>query len=382
MRGNITRRGKASWRLKFETGVDPLTGRRQTRYVTVRGRRQAAERELTRLLGEADKGMLVESSKVTVAECITAWLDGANGLSPKTAERYRQLAVQQIIPHLGAVELQKLKPSQVQDWHGMIMRGGGKGGRPLCARTVGHAHRVLHRALQRAVENETLPRNVASLIRPPKVEAQEIEILSFHEIGVVLGKLEGHALYPIVALAVATGMRRGELLALRWQDVDLVAATVRVERALEETGAGLRFKAPKSRHGRRTISLPSSAISTLRAHRLKQLELRVVLGKGKLEPEALIFSNIDGLPLSPDNLSRDWRRAVAARDLPKVKFHGLRHTHASVLIASGLDVLTVSRRLGHGSPVVTLNTYAHLFAKTDEKAADAIEAALRTRAEQ
>src|SRR5680860_506145 len=137
MRGNITRRGKSSWRLKFETGVDPLTGRRQTRYVTVRGKRQAAERELTRLLGEADRGMLVETSAVTVAECITAWLDGANGLSPKTAERYRQLAVQQIIPHLGAVELQKLKPSQVQDWHGMIMRGGGKGGRPLCARTVG-----------------------------------------------------------------------------------------------------------------------------------------------------------------------------------------------------------------------------------------------------
>jgi integrase len=205
--------------------------------------------------------------------------------------------------------------------------------------------------------------------------------LSADEMGVVLGKLNGHALYPIVALALGTGMRRGELLALRWEDVNIDGATVRVERALEETSAGLRFKGPKSRHGRRTISLPGSAVDALRAHRLKQLELRVALGQGKPEPGALVFSTIEGAPLSPDNLSRDWRRAVIGLDLPRVKFHALRHSHASALIASGLDVLTVSRRLGHGSPVVTLNTYAHLFAKTDEKAADAIEAALRTTGE-
>lgn len=322
---------------------------------------------------------MIEPCKTTLAEYIRSWLSGdAHGLSPKTAERYRQLAEQQIIPHLGAIQLQKLKPSQVQDWHGVIMRRGGKDGRSLSALTVGHAHRVLHRALQRAVENETLPRNVASVIRPPNVEAQEVEILGSNEIGIVLAKLEGHALYPIVALALTTGMRRGELLALRWEDIDLDGAKVRVERALEETAAGLRFKAPKTRNGRRTISLPPSAVGALRAHRLKQLELRVALGQGKLGAGALVFSTINGAPLSPDNLSRDWRRVVAALDLRRGKFHALRHSHASALIASGLDVLTVSRRLGHGSPVVTLHTYAHLFAKTDEKAADAIEIALRT----
>jgi len=381
MRGNITRRGKSSWRLKFDDSIDPASGKRRTRYVTVRGKRQDAERELTRLLNETHNGTLIEPSKVTVAEYIRTWLDSAHGLSPKTVERYRQLADQQIIPHLGAVQLQKLKPSQVQDWHAMIMRGGGKDGRPLSARTVGHAHRVLHRALQRAVENETLPRNVASVIRPPKVEVKEVEILGANDIGVVLAKLDGHALYPIVALALGTGMRRGELLALRWEDVDIDGATVRVVRALEETGAGLRFKAPKTRHGRRTISLPGRAVEALRAHRLKQLELRVALGQGKPEPGALVFGTIEGAPLSPDNLSRDWRRVVAALDLPRVKLHALRHSHASALIASGLDVLTVSRRLGHGSPVVTLSTYAHLFAKTDYQAADAIEASLRTTGE-
>ena len=173
-------------------------------------------------------------------------------------------------------------------------------------------------------------------------------------------------------------MRRGELLALRWEDIDLKHATLKVERSLEETAAGLRFKGPKTAHGRRTITLPASAIDVLGTHRRQQLELRMALGQGRPERSALVFSTIEGAPLSPDNLSRDWRRVTLAKGLPRVKFHSLRHSHASALIASGLDVLTVSRRLGHGSPTVTLTTYAHLFSKTDVAAANAIEAMLRT----
>ena len=227
MRGNITRRGRSSWRLKFNSGTDAITGKRQTRYVTVRGKRRDAEQELARLLNEAHTGTFIEPSKMTVAEHIRVWLDGAHGLSPKTAERYRQLAEQQIIPYLGAIALQKLRPAQIQDWHGMIERAGGEEGRPLSARTVGHAHRVLHRALKRAVDNETLHRNVAGVIHPPKVQAEEVEILTPKQISDVLDQLGGHALYPIVALALATGMRRGELLALRWDDLDLDGATVK-----------------------------------------------------------------------------------------------------------------------------------------------------------
>jgi integrase len=258
----------------------------------------------------------------------------------------------------------------------------GKDGRSLSARTVGHAHRVLHRALERAVENETLSRNVASVIRPPKVEVLEVETLNAEQMASVLSMMVDHPLYPIVALALTTGMRRGELLALRWEDIDLKGETVKVERSLEETAAGLRFKGPKTLHGRRPISLPPIAVDALRAHRTQRLELRMALGQGRAEPSALVFSTIEGAPLSPDNLSRDWRRVSLAKGLPRVTFHALRHSHASALIASGLDVLTVSRRLGHSSPVVTLTTYAHLFSKTDVAAANAIELALRTPREQ
>ena len=381
MRGNVTKRGKSSWRLKFDVGRDPVTGKRLTRLLTVKGRRQDAERELARLVTAAHDGTLIEPSKVTLADYLRSWLNGPHGLAPKTVERYRELVDRQIVPHLGALPLQKIRPAQVQEWHNALLKSGRIDGGPLSARTVGHAHRVLHRALQRAVEIETLPRNVASVIRPPKVEYKEVESLSAMQMGQVMDKLAGHPLHGIVALALASGLRRGELLALRWCDVDLDGAMLKVERSLEETKAGLRFKVPKTRHGRRTVSLPSSAVELLRTARRGQLEQRMAIGLGRPAPDALVFSKFDGSPMSPDNLSRDWRTATLALDLPRVMFHALRHSHASALIAAGLDVVTVSRRLGHATPVVTLTTYAHLFQKTDTAAASAIETILRTGAE-
>jgi integrase len=240
----------------------------------------------------------------------------------------------------------------------------------------GHAHRVLHTALARAARLETIGRNVASVVKPPKIEAEEIEILAADQIRDVLAKLQGHALFPIVALALGTGMRRGEICALQWGDVDLDGACLRVSRSMEETADGLKPKSPKTRNGRRTISLPGSVVETLRAHRVQQLGRRLTLGLGRLGAADLVFTMPDGAPRSPDNLSRDWRRAVQALDLPRVMFHALRHSHASALIAAGLDVLTISRRLGHGSAAFTLNTYTHLFADKADAAAQAMDAAM------
>jgi len=202
-------------------------------------------------------------------------------------------------------------------------------------------------------------------VSAPRVQLEEVEILSPTEMIAVLANLEHHPLYPIVALALGTGMRRGELLGLQWGDVDLDGATARVERSLEETSTGVRYKSPKTKSGRRVISLPPSAVEALRAHRRQQLELRVALGHGRVETETPVFCTAGERPLSPNNLSRDWHRVVVARGLPKVMFHVLRHSHASALIASGMDVVSVSKRLGHGSPAITLTVYAHLFQKAD-----------------
>jgi integrase len=193
----------------------------------------------------------------------------------------------------------------------------------------------------------------------------------------VLDALQGHSLYPIASLALATGMRRGELLALQWGDVDLDAGTLHVERSVEETKAGLRVKPPKTKRGRRKISLPPEATAMLRAHRIKQMETRLVLGMGKPDENTLVLSDVEGRMISPHSVSRAWRMACRTRKFPQVPFHALRHTHVSILIRAGVDILTISRRLGHSKASVTLDVYGHLIGGADEAAAKAIEGLLK-----
>jgi len=280
-------------------------------------------------------------------------------------------------PHLGNHELQQLRPAHIADWHAKLLASGGKNGRPLSARTVGHAPHVLHTALERAVGTELLARNVAHAISPPKVALTEIAALKADEIAPVLAALKGYKLEAIAVLALSTGARRGEILALRWGDVDLTAGTIRIARSLEQTTGSLKFKQPKTARGTRTISLPAAAVEALQVHRKRQLEQRMALGQGKLVAETLVFSTIDGEPMSPNGLSRDWGNFVRAQGLPLVSFHGLRHSHVSALIASGVDPLTISRRIGHANVSTTTNVYGHLFKQTDTTAATAIEAVLK-----
>ena len=273
MRGNITRRSAGSFLIRFE--CDGVNGKRKQRCVTVRGSYKDAQRQLAKLLAAADAGTLADPSNLTVNEYVRQWLDNALGLSPKTMERYRELSDRQIIPHLGDVKIQKLRPEHLEQWHAALLREG------LSARTVGHAHKVLGAALKRAVENGTLSRNVAAIRKAPKVEQEEIEILTPDEVKAVLDGLIGHALHPIASLALATGMRRGELLALQWSDIDLDRGILRVERSVEETKAGLRIKSPKTKRGRRNLGLSPDAVAMLREHRKRQIELRLATRAGR-----------------------------------------------------------------------------------------------------
>ena len=368
MRGYIVKRGANSWRIQIE--LDRVGGKRHRRFVTVKGTRKDAQRELARLLVSADTGTLpADPTQATVGEYVTASLDSRADLSPKTLERYRELARHQIVPHVGEVKLQKLRPEHIEHWHAALLAKG------LSARTVRHAHRLLSSVLKRAVENGAVARNVAAIRRPPAVEERELEILTPEHIAAVLNSLKGRTLHPIVSLALATGMRRGELLALQWCDVDLDAGKLRVERSVEETKAGLRIKPPKTKRGRRTITLPAGAIALLRAHKIEQMQLRLKLGQSG--PPTLLFGTIDGALLSPNNVTRAWYRACRKAGLPGLSFHALRHTHASLLIAGGEDLLVVSRRLGHAKASVTLDVYAHLLDGADAGAAKTIEKALK-----
>jgi integrase len=379
--GHIRPRGRRSWELKFDAGRDPATGERKIQHHSFKGTKSEAKIKLAELIAAVGKGTYVEPSKLTVAEHVRDRIDQweeSGAISPRTAQRYRQLLDGQIAPRIGARLIQKLSTRDVERWHADLKTSGrrrGKGG--ISPRTVVHAHRVLCHALDDANRHDLVSRNVAKLQPPPKVQPGEMPILDREGIAALIAELRGHVLYAPAIVALFTGMRLGEILALRWRTADLDGKVIRVREALEETKAhGIHIKRPKTKAGRRDIGLPDIVIETLREYRRQQLEVRVALGIGKPPADALVFPTLEGDPQSPNDVSRAW--GIAARNLgiPEITLHGLRHTHASQLIDAGVDIVTISKRLGHASPDVTLRVYAHLFRKDDDKAAAAINAAL------
>jgi integrase len=326
MTGHVRRRGRNSWELKFDDGRDPATGKRRIRYASVKGTKREAERKLTELLKARDDGSYVEPSKLTVGQHVRVRVDqweSAGAISPKTAERYRELIENQIVPHLGAKLLQKLKPADLETWHTTLKTTGRKDGEGgVSARTIGHAHRILKKALAEAMKNDLIARNAAALQKAPKIEAEEMVILTDNQIKALLPALAGRAIYAPAVVALFSGLRRGELLALRWLNVDLDGKLIRVREALEETKKGLGFKAPKTRNGTRDVALPDLVVDTLREReRIKQ---RLALGLGKLLGDALVFPGPDGAPQSPRDVSTLWALEADRAGLADVTLHALR----------------------------------------------------------
>lgn len=376
MTGHIRERGNGTWELKFDLGTDHLTGKRVTRYRSFKGTKRDAKIELAKLVASAAENSYVDDSKITLGQFLDRWETwAATQVSAKTLERYKELCAHHVRPHLGAGRIQKLKTVNLAELYGKL-QAAKPAGAGLAPRTVGHVHRLLHRVLGHAVKWGILASNPATAAEPPRVERTEIDILSPEQIGVTLHALRGRPVYPVAVIGLATGMRRGEIAALRWGDIDLDGGKIRVDRSLEQTNDGLVFKAPKTKAGRRVISIPPSIVAELRAHWRAQQQQRLALGLGKAGDDDLVLARPDASPWPPDSLTTAWAKTVAALNLPRVTLHALRHTHASQLIAAGLDVVTVSRRLGHGNPTVTLSVYAHLFGNTDDRAAAAVEAAL------
>jgi integrase len=386
MSGHVRRRGEQSWELKYEAGTDPRTGKRITKYQSFKGTKREAQAELIRLMDAVRRGDYIDPSKVTVSEFLDHWDKdwAANNVSPKTRERFSQLITHQVQPHLGNIPIQKLRAVHLNELYGRLLRNGRVGGGELSAKTVGHVHRCLRRAFGHAAQWGLITQNPAALVHPPRVQQAEIEILRENEVEAMLASLRDRnaLLCTIAIVALGSGLRRGELCALRWSNIDLDSRALRVEQSLEQTQAGLRFKAPKTKPGLRTMTLPASVISELRAHWRTQNEQRFALGIGRSTPTDLVFPAWDSRPLMPNTLSREWSRTIAAIGGRQISLHALRHTHASSLIAAGVDILTVSRRLGHANPTITLGVYGHLYGNTDDRAAQAIDAMLsRTRTE-
>jgi integrase len=382
MTGHVRRRGENSWELKFDIDPDPTTGARRIRYHSFKGSKKEANTKLVELLASVGRGTYVDSSKLTIEQHVRSRIlvwTASGDISAKTAERYTELLENQIAPHIGAKLIQKLKTIDIETWHATLRTSGRKDGAAgISNRTIGHAHRVLSKALKEATRHDLVLKNVASIEGPPTVsDDEEVVILSPAQLTALPTVLKGHRLYARGMTLVYTGLRRGELLALRWNRINLDEKKLRVEETLESTKQhGLRPKAPKTKNSRRTITLPDVVVDILRDYRRQQQEFWLSLGLGRLPADTLVFPDIEDAFDSPRRVSKEWRDFADRNDMKGIPLHALRHTHASQLIDAGVDIVTVSKRLGHASPAITLKIYAHLFRKDDGKAAEAINAAL------
>jgi integrase len=384
MTGSLKQRSPGSWSVVIYLGKDPVTAKKRYKWHTVEGNKKKAQAELTRLLRELQTGTYVEPAKLTVGEYLQKWLlDYAKiKVSAKTYERYDGIIRNHLIPEFGSMPLPKLQPLHVQSAYTRWLQDGRQDGRKggLSARTVLHHHRVLSEALKQAVRWQLVARNIADAVEPPRPEYREMQAVEETESVWLLEAAQGTRLHVPILLAITTGMRRGEILALRWKDVNLHTGSVTVRRALQETKDGLHFKETKSRRAR-AVSLPSMALELLSAHRAKQEEYRVVL-KTDYHEEDLVCCRENGSVWPPSAFTSAYRDLLKRRKLRNVPFHSLRHSHASQLLRAGVSPKVISERLGHSKVGFTLEVYSHLLPGMQEEAAAKLDQTLRSAMQQ
>ena len=331
------------------------------------------------MLHALDTGSYVEPSNLLVRDYMQQWLDTMRGqVSPKSHERYEEIVNGFIAPALGSHKLTRLMPGHIQAAYSDWEKGGrrdGKGG-GLSARTRLHIHRILNSALKAAVKIQILARNPAEAVNAPKPTRKDISALDAAQSVQLLTAIRQTRMYVPVLLALATGMRRGEIMALRWKHVDFDKKAVRVVESLEQTRKGLRFKPPKNDKVR-VVSLPAYAVEELQRHKADQTEAFLKLGIA-LDGNTLVYSHYDGSPILPNSLTHQFRRFVRnMKNFPAICFHDLRHTHATELLRSGIHPKVAQERLGHSSISVTFDIYSHVTETMQADAAAKIDAVLR-----
>lgn len=378
MKGHIRERSPGHWAIVLDVGEpDPLTGKKKRKWHSFTGTKRGAQKECARLIVELSANRYVEPSKTTLRDFLDRWLLHMKPqVAPKTHERYTELAEKNIAPLLGSAILSKLKPSLIDEAFAKALVSGrrdGKGG--LSARTVHHMRRVLLKALKQAVTWEMLARNPAAITHAPKVERKAMLAYDAEQLSALLTQMTKTRLYVPVLLATMCGLRRGEICALRWRHVDLDRKVMSIVESVEQTDEAIRYKAPKNERGR-SVALSSSVVDELRRHRARQAEeqLRLGLGPG---PDSFVAAQVDGRPLQPRSMTHEWMRIIQLTTLPRIRFHDLRHTHATQLLAAGVHPKVAQERLGHSTIAVTLDLYSHVMPGMQEDAAEKVDGALR-----
>lgn len=384
MRGSIQKReGKRgiSWRIVVDIGIDPKTGNRKQKVETLQGTKADAQKRLREILTSLDKGIYTDAGKMTVSEYLQKWFEGhKRDLSPSTARRYAGIIHQHLIPALGQTLLNKLTPLHIREFIDKEMKEGRKDnkksvGSGLSSASVNYEYRVLHNALSEAVALELLYRNPADSIKPAREEKKEIVVLSEKDISTLLNGVKDTYIFMPTFIAIYTGMRLGEILGLTWANIDLSQGLITVRQSsCQVKSAQPEFKTPKTSNSKRTIDISPAVINVLKEHKKLQSELQFSAGPS-WNNYNLVCCLQNGYPINPPSLSSYFRQVTGKLGL-NISFHGLRHTHASLLLKAGIPAKVVSERLGHSTIAITMDIYSHVMPGMQKEAANKLETML------
>jgi len=373
-------KGSGRWYVVLELPADD-SGRRRRQWHSGYATRREAERGLTALLSAQDSGTYTVPQRLTVGRYLAEhWLPAIEGsVRPSTYRSYRLHVTSYLVPGVGAARLQQLMPDQISAFYRRLQESGAASGRGLSPTTVRRVHATLHRALTDAVSWGYLPRNPAAVAVKPKQRAigsYDFTVWTADELSHFLARERADRLYPLWRLAATTGMRRGELLGLRWSDVDLDAARLSVRQTLTAIGHRLAYGEPKTARGRRNVALDPETVAELRTWRERQYGERTAWGPA-WQDSGLVFTREDGSPVHPDTVSYWFDKHLRQAGLPRIRLHDLRHSFASLALQAGVPAKVVSERLGHATVAFTLDVYSHVIPGLHEDAATRVAALLR-----
>jgi integrase len=366
--GSITKRKDGRWMARYtvHTAKGP---KRRTIYG---GTRKEAADKLVKVLSDRVEGIIYDVENMMVGEYLDVWLMSSvrGSVRQSTYDRDTSLVNNHLPPALGGIKLKKLSAAHVQGLYRDRLDHG------LTPSTVHKMHAILHKALSQALKWHMVPRNVTEAVSPPRPTPKEMRPLTSQEARRLLQEARGNRLEALYVLAVTTGMRQGELLALKWQDVDLENATVSVRRTLTRSGGRYTLGEPKTKKSRRSIRLTTRAADALGQHLERQLSEMQVLGDAYAD-QGLVFTTNTGAPINPSNVrQRSFAPLLKMANLPRIRFHDLRHTCATLLLGKGTHPKLVQELLGHATVAITLDTYSHVMPGMGDQTARAMQDAL------
>jgi integrase len=354
--GSLHQRPNGTWRAQLS-----VNGKRISKGFKTKAE---AQEWLRNSQTQVERGFDYHAGKVTLAEYLPQWLESHGvSLRPKTADQYQRVIEKHILSNLGDIQVKNLRITRVEQFYSELVQSG------LGVRTVRIVHAILHNALEKALRYGLVVSNPTRGAALPRYRHGEMQVLDESQVTRFLVAAQDSPYLALYHLALTTGMRQGELLGLKWTDLQWHSGALLVQRQVQDIrGQGTIYQEPKTRSGRRTIKLGEVTLQTLRLHREHQQLLKASAGNRWKEND-LIFPSKVGTPRDPSNLRLDFKRVLEKAGLPKIRFHDLRHTAASLMLNHGVPVIVASKRLGHSKPSITLDIYGHLYQEMQDEVA-------------